>query len=67
MNWTSLLKDLADAGLSQTRIAELCGSSQTTISDLSRGQVKDPSYRLGAALTALHQQVKDGAFAQAQG
>lgn len=60
MDWTSLLKDLATAGLSQTRIAELCGSSQTTISDLSRGHVKNPSYRIGAALMVLHEKVKAG-------
>ena len=54
MNWTKLLADLATAGMTQTEIAAECGVSQSTISDLSRGEIKAPSFELGSKLVALH-------------
>lgn len=57
MNWPQLLTELSSAGLSQMKIAEICASSQTTISDLKNARIKDPSFALGSALVELHRRV----------
>lgn len=54
MQWKNLLADLKSRGWTQVQIAARVGVSQSTISELSRGEVKDPSYGLGRALEDLH-------------
>jgi len=54
MDWKNLIAELAAAGVTQTEIATECGVSQSTISDLSRGASKSPSFELGSRLVALH-------------
>lgn len=53
MDWKQLLARLAAGGLTQVVIAERCGVAQSTISALSRGETKSPSFELGAALQKL--------------
>lgn len=57
MNWPQLLSDLSSAGVSQTKIAAICGCSQATVSDLNTGRIKDPSFCLGSSLVELHRRV----------
>lgn len=53
MNWPALLKRLKKRGWLQTQIAEHLGTSQSYISDLSRGDIADPRYTIAAALLAM--------------
>jgi len=56
MNWTQLLNDLRAAKVSQQDIAAFCGdgTGQTTIADIAKGKTKNPSYKVGFAIIALH-------------
>lgn len=54
MNWKKLLGELRAVGLTQQEIAEHCRVSQSTVSDIGRGQTKSPGFEIGAALLALH-------------
>ncbi len=62
MNWKSLIADLLANGLSQPQIAVICECGQATISDLARGDTKDPRDSLGQALRALHKRAMRGEF-----
>ena len=55
MNWQTILSDLTSWGLTQVQIAKACGCTQSRISDLARIDGSGVSYRLGVALTALHE------------
>lgn len=54
MNWSAILLDLTNWGLTQVQIAKKCGCTQSRISDLARNDDTSVSYQLGAALAALH-------------
>lgn len=54
MDWPQLIKELADAKVTQAQIAEACGVTQSTVSEVSRGIIKSPSYTFGTRLIALH-------------
>lgn len=51
--WVDVIQALQTAGLSQTQIADECGTNQSGISDLKNGVTKDPRYSLGSALLRL--------------
>lgn len=53
MDWVSFMAELQGFGLSQQEIAEWCGCGQSTISDLARGDAKDPRDSLGQRLRTL--------------
>lgn len=44
---------LERGGMTQTQIAEACGCSQSTISDIAKGKNKSPAYHIGKKLEAL--------------
>lgn len=53
-DWGALISELLDNhGMSQPQIAAFCHCSQSTVSDLARGETKDPRHRIGEALRAL--------------
>ena len=54
MDWKKLLQELAEAGRTQVQIAEYCGAAQSTVSELSRGRIRSPSFEFGTRLIALH-------------
>jgi len=54
MDWTRLIADLTGAGMTQAEIAEACGCTQSSISDLWRGETKSPNFDLGSRLVQLH-------------
>lgn len=53
MDWPAVIRDLTNAGLTQTQIAVLCGVRQTHISYLARGLRKEPGWQLGETLLRL--------------
>jgi len=55
MDWKKLIKELCDAGMTQTSIAGELGINQATISNLVRGRNTHPAWDTGNALIKLHQ------------
>jgi predicted XRE-type DNA-binding protein len=53
MDWQLIIADIQKRGLSQSQIASACHCGQATVSDLSNGKTKQPSFVLGQALLAL--------------
>lgn len=53
MDWSSLIKRLQDAGMTQVQIAEAVGTAQSVISSMLAGKSRNPSYALALALIAL--------------
>jgi len=53
MNWQNLIREL-QASMTQSQIAEACGTGQSHISALARGARLSPSWELGDRLIALH-------------
>lgn len=54
MDWTKLIADLREVGMTQAEIASELKCSQSTVSELARNERYEPTYRLGRALEALH-------------
>lgn len=54
MNWTNIISELIEAGLTQVEIASACETTQSNISDLLNGKRKKPNWELGDALLKLH-------------
>lgn len=55
MDWPSIIAELKQKHVTQSEIAEHCGVSQATVSDLARGTHKNgPSYAWGVKLIELH-------------
>lgn len=54
MTLKQLLTQLIKAGWTQARIAERCGTTQTTISDLLRGARKSTGFQIADAIRGLH-------------
>ena len=59
MNFRTLISDLIGSGLTQAQIAAAVGGGcrQSTISDLHRGVIKEPTYSRGLKLVGLHRRV----------
>ena len=54
MDWKQIIGNIQRHGnLTQAQIAQLAQCGQATISDLSKGATKQPSYALGCALLAI--------------
>ena len=62
MDWKSLIAEMQRHGLTQPRIAAICGCGQATVSDLASGTTKDPRHSLGEALMALAERCRAGEF-----
>ena len=54
MNWKKLIADIQEAGYTQTQIADSVGCKQSSLSDLATGKTKEPLYRIGERLVAMH-------------
>ena len=57
MKWKNIIADLQAFGLTQSQIAEKCGTGQSHISSLASGKRKVPNWNLGDALIRLHKKV----------
>lgn len=53
MNIQIITNRLLERGLKQVDIARYVGCSQPTISDISRGKIRNPSFGIGMALLDL--------------
>lgn len=58
IDWVSVLSYLKSEGVTQVMAAAIVGSAQTTLSDLARGNTKEPVYSLGVRLLALRDLVE---------
>ena len=54
MNWTEIIQDLINFGLTQSEIAQKCGTGQSYISSLLGGDRRSPNWQLGDSLIRLH-------------
>lgn len=55
MDWSRLVRELQEAGLTQQEIADHCGASQSTVSDWANKDAKrGPSWDSAQRLIALH-------------
>lgn len=54
MNWTAIIQDLINFGLTQSEIAQKCGTGQSHISSLLSGDRRSPNWQLGDSLIRLH-------------
>ncbi len=53
--WQNIIRELKLAGISQTRVAQACKLSKSSISELVNGVAKrEPSYTVGTTLLAMH-------------
>lgn len=55
MDFKNIIADLVCGGMTQKEIASFCECGQSTISEIANGEIKNPSYRIGIALTKLQQ------------
>jgi DNA-binding Xre family transcriptional regulator len=53
MNWTKIIQDLLDSGLSEKFIATSCGITQPTLNALKSGKSKSTRYEIGDKLLSL--------------
>lgn len=56
MDWTVILKELRDCGVTQMQVAEQCGVGQSAVSSLARGDTKSPGFDFGSKLLSLHRE-----------
>lgn len=56
MDWEKLIRELMAAGVKQAEIAERCGVSQGSVSDLCRIEGRVPNFDFGTKLIALHKE-----------
>lgn len=54
MDFKTLLQELKAVGLTQKQIADQCGCSQATVSEMERGKTLDPHFSIGSRMVALH-------------
>lgn len=54
MDWSKLITDLEDGGMTQVEIAAACTTSQSYISQLKTGERKTPGWDIGDAIKELH-------------
>lgn len=54
MDWSALITQIEDSGLTQKEIAIAIGCSQPYVSQLKSGQRKGPDFTIGQALVELH-------------
>lgn len=63
-NWTQIIQDLIDSGMTQVQIAESVNSGQSHISCLYCGSRKSPGWQLGDALLRLHKERRPDVFGE---
>jgi transcriptional regulator with XRE-family HTH domain len=57
MDWKKIISDLSESGITQIAMAERCKCAQSTISEISKGKIKNPSFTTGFELVAMHSEV----------
>lgn len=59
MDWQTLISDLTRRGVTQIVMAARAGCSQSTISEIFKGKIKDPAYSIGRALVDFHEEMTE--------
>jgi transcriptional regulator with XRE-family HTH domain len=59
VDWQLVLVTLQKRGMTQTEIADQCGTKQGTIGDILHGRTSEPRYALGESLLDLLMSVGD--------
>lgn len=63
MDWQTLISELTRNGVTQTVMAIRAGCSQSTISEIFKGKIKDPAYSIGRALVDFHKEITGSSVA----
>jgi transcriptional regulator with XRE-family HTH domain len=58
-NWSKLIREIMDSGMTQKVIAERCNTGQSYISGLLNKKKKSPNWQLGQNLIELHKSQKN--------
>jgi len=58
MNWTNIILELMESGLSQAQIGERIGRSQAWVSAVAQGKYQDVRWGDGDALMKLHTEAR---------
>ena len=53
INWPDIIRALLACGLTQPKIAERCKCGQSTVSDMLKGNTRDPRTTTGLLMLAL--------------
>ncbi len=53
MNWTKIIQDLIDSGMSELEIANSIGITQPSLNALKSGKSKSTRYEIGDKLVSL--------------
>jgi len=53
MDWKEVIAELGRLGMRQPDIAAACGCSQSAVSQLANGHIKDPRHSIGEAMRNL--------------
>ena len=53
MNWQQIIADLKAYGVTQLQMAVECGCKQSTINELSKGRIANPSFPIGQGLVRM--------------
>ena len=53
VNWSKLVSDIKDKGLSDYKISQCCGIQQVQLDRIKSGS--EPKYRVGVLLIGLHE------------
>lgn len=57
MDWTKIISELSAKGVTQKTMADRAQCGQSTISEISRGEIRNPAYSIGKSLLDLHSEV----------
>jgi len=57
MDWTKIISELSAKGVTQKAMADRAQCGQSTISEISRGEIRNPAYSIGKAILDLHYEV----------
>jgi predicted XRE-type DNA-binding protein len=57
MNWTNLIEEIGNSGMSQKGIGAAIGKSQAWVSAVVRGEFGDVPWATGQKLIALHRKM----------
>jgi len=58
MDWKTLISELSELGATQVEIASRCGCGQSTVSEIGRGEIKNPGASTAFALVAMRDELR---------
>ena len=58
MDWKLIISELSSMGATQIQMAERADCGQSTISEISRGEIKNPGASIALALLAMRDELR---------